>query len=400
MSDQRVPIWIVLLAGLALIGATLACGQQSGETTTPQVVVATPTTSSAAPPQEEPPVPTSTPVPGGCADGMQFVTDVTVPDGTVFGPNESFVKTWRVRNSGSCNWSGYRLIFDHGEPMGTLEQSIPDLPAGEEIDISVEMTAPGGTGGYRGYWRVESPAGANLGTIFCDIVVADAGSTGGTEEPTEEPTEEATTAPAAGAPAAPSHQRLGGGGDCTVTLAWDDNSDDEDGFRIRHVGVGWLDPVGANVTQATVPLPPCGETYQYRVRAFNGAGDSDPSNTLDVAGVCQSPNLVIVEAHFEPDPVVQGQDFDACFTVRNDGTVASGPFSIVWHFHPNLGLDDCRLQNPGLGPGEESSGRCTRNTAAAAHGYHTDLTVDAGGTVDESDEGDNTLNIPLRVQAQ
>lgn len=117
---------------------------------------------------------------------MAFVAGVTVPDGTLFGPGEAFVKTWRVTNDGTCDWTGYRIVFADGEPMGTLEQSLPDLPAGETLDISVEMTAPGGVGDYVGRWRIESAGGANLGHLTCVISVSD-GQPAGDEPIDEEP---------------------------------------------------------------------------------------------------------------------------------------------------------------------------------------------------------------------
>ena len=196
MNERHTSTTLILVT-LALIAASLACGRQT--TLTPQITVATPTLASAAevqptaPPEPTlPPEPTSTPVPGGCADGMHFVADVTVPDGTRFGPNEHFIKTWRVRNSGSCDWAGYRILFDSGEPLGTLDQPILDTTAGQEMEISVEMTSPGGPGNYTGRWRIQSPAGANLGTLSCVIVVEGEEGSLPTVEPTEEPTEELT----------------------------------------------------------------------------------------------------------------------------------------------------------------------------------------------------------------
>ncbi len=194
--------WVFLAAAMLLL-ATLACGrQETGPPATPEVVVVTATPGEVGERssawyaasvswiiRSALPEPTSTSVPGGCVDGMRFVSDVTVPDGTTFAANAPFIKTWRVRNSGTCDWNGYRLVFDHGEPMGTPDQPIQDVAAGQEVEISVEMTAPGGAGHYRGYWRIQSAGGANLGTLYCDIVVPGAG------EPTEEPTEE----PGAGA---------------------------------------------------------------------------------------------------------------------------------------------------------------------------------------------------------
>ncbi len=87
-------------------------------------------------------------------------------------------------------------------------------------------------------------------------------------------------------PAAPTNLRLSGSTDSTLILEWVDNSDNEDGFRVRYVGEGWEAETGADETQAEVPLPPCGQTVEYRVRAFNAAGDSPPSPTFVFQYAC------------------------------------------------------------------------------------------------------------------
>jgi hypothetical protein len=73
-----------------------------------------PPTSTPVPPTAVPPTavpPTNTPIPIPC-NQASFVTDVTIPDGSSFVAGASFVKTWRVRNSGACAWgSGYSIIF-------------------------------------------------------------------------------------------------------------------------------------------------------------------------------------------------------------------------------------------------------------------------------------------------
>jgi len=62
--------------------------------------------------------PASTPPPAGC-DRAQFISDVTVPDGTTFAPGAAFNKTWRLKNVGTCTWTtSYSLVFDSGEKMG------------------------------------------------------------------------------------------------------------------------------------------------------------------------------------------------------------------------------------------------------------------------------------------
>ena len=129
------------------------------------------------------PEPTPTSEPDACTDHVEFLADVTVADGAVFGPHERFVKTWRVRNAGSCDWTGYRVVFSGGESMGAPEGPILDTPAGEVVDVSLEMTAPEGPGEYTGKWQVRSPDGVDLGTLTCVINVKDGGV-----DPVVEPT--------------------------------------------------------------------------------------------------------------------------------------------------------------------------------------------------------------------
>lgn len=91
----------------------------------------------------------------------RFVSDVTVPDGTVFAPNATFTKTWRLQNIGSCTWSGYSLVFHSGETMGgPASQPLGTLAPGAMIDISVNLIAPTTAGNYRGYWRIRTGSGS------------------------------------------------------------------------------------------------------------------------------------------------------------------------------------------------------------------------------------------------
>lgn len=129
---------------------------------TPTIPAAPPTNTVSAPPTIAPPtstsfvVPTATPT----CDLAQFVKDVTVPDGTNFDPGDTFTKTWRLRNIGTCSWSGYALVFDSGDAMsGASPISIGTVASGQEVDVSVNLTAPSSNGSYRGYWRVRNGSG-------------------------------------------------------------------------------------------------------------------------------------------------------------------------------------------------------------------------------------------------
>jgi hypothetical protein len=96
-------------------------------------------------------------------DQAQFIKDVTIPDGTNFLPGASFTKTWRLKNVGTCTWSGYSLVFDSGELMGgTSPIAIGTVSSGQEIDLSVTLTAPSTNGSYRSYWRIRNPSGVLL----------------------------------------------------------------------------------------------------------------------------------------------------------------------------------------------------------------------------------------------
>src|SRR5512143_478849 len=96
----------------------------------------------------------STPSLGGGAtacDKASFVSDVTIPDGTVIKPGEKFTKTWRIYNSGTCNWStSYKWVFVSGDAMGGSSLALPAaVTSGSQTDISVVLTAPSTNGTFK-----------------------------------------------------------------------------------------------------------------------------------------------------------------------------------------------------------------------------------------------------------
>jgi hypothetical protein len=129
----------------------------------PTVAVPTATPSVTPPPPTATLPPTSTPLP---CDRIKFVKDVTIPDNTVFSPGDVFVKTWRLRNAGSCTWTrDYDLVFAGGDAMNASGSSAlsHNVPPGEEIDVSMTFTAPGNAGTYRGNWKLRNGAGQVFG---------------------------------------------------------------------------------------------------------------------------------------------------------------------------------------------------------------------------------------------
>lgn len=130
-------------------------------------VVVTPTTPSptvTGTPPTATPTKSATPQPNAC-DRAQFISDVTVPDGTSFAPAIGFSKTWRLKNIGTCTWTNYSLIFDSGEKMGGPDSAlIPvSVAPGQTVDITVQLTSPNVAGTYRGYWKLKNNTGIPFG---------------------------------------------------------------------------------------------------------------------------------------------------------------------------------------------------------------------------------------------
>lgn len=132
---------------IARAGATPATATPTVTGTPP-----TPTVTSTAP--TSPPT-----VPASSCDRAQFITDVTVPDGTTFAAGATFNKTWRLKNVGNCTWTtAYQLVFYSGAQMGgpsalTFPQSVAP---GQTVDLTVSLTAPNTAGSYRGYWMFKN----------------------------------------------------------------------------------------------------------------------------------------------------------------------------------------------------------------------------------------------------
>lgn len=113
------------------------------------------------------------------SDKSTFITDITIPDGTIISPGQSLVKTWRVRNTGTTTWdSGYQLVFVNGEKMGAPSAvTVPATSPGQEINLSINLTAPSTSGEHAGYWRLRNPQGTFFGpTLSVKINVQTAGS--------------------------------------------------------------------------------------------------------------------------------------------------------------------------------------------------------------------------------
>jgi hypothetical protein len=180
-----------------------------------------------------PPTPTETPIP---CDRGQFVKDITVPDNTEIAAGSTFVKTWQLKNTGSCTWtSGYNIVFYSGDAMSgpaSAQLTNGTVPPGSTVDISVTLIAPSTPGTYKGNWRLRNAGGTTFGigsnadqSFWVQIKSV-------SPTPTPSPTPQYTL----------SYDFIAKGPNATwrnatTTLAWGDPDDDDPGVAVNLANV-------------------------------------------------------------------------------------------------------------------------------------------------------------------
>lgn len=147
-------------------------GDGAGTLSQPVSGIQAPATPAAPIPSITPPV---------CVDGMKFIADITFGDNNMknppyVNPGESFVKTWRVQNAGTCTWTpNYHFVYAYGNvtaaQMSGQQISIPlNVAPGKLVDLSVSLVAPKELSSYQGFWQMENENGKRFGqTIWVAI---------------------------------------------------------------------------------------------------------------------------------------------------------------------------------------------------------------------------------------
>ena len=97
------------------------------------------------------------------SDNTLFIADVTIPDGTSIPTNTTYVKTWRVKNTGNVIWKD-RYLKRMTPSSGLVCSSpamvpIPETAPGETIDISVTFKTPHLPGSCRTDWKTSDYRG-------------------------------------------------------------------------------------------------------------------------------------------------------------------------------------------------------------------------------------------------
>src|SRR5215208_3354954 len=167
-----------IILTLFLLSLLTSCAQAPEETpTSTPVVLPTPTL---------PPVSTSTPLPPSatpptCEDRAVLMEDVNYPDHTRLAAGETFTKTWKLQNTGTCLWTGYTVAFVSGDSMEAPD-SVPVTETAPQatVDVSVELVAPAEDGPYTGNFELRDAKGASvpLGTeptFWVKIIVGEEG---------------------------------------------------------------------------------------------------------------------------------------------------------------------------------------------------------------------------------
>merc|ERR1711865_381577 len=115
-----------------------------------------------------------------CKLDMQFVEDLSLPDGSKLAPGAHFSKSWRVVNSGKRQWpDGTLLEHVDGELFeGSQPCIVPQLEPGQECELNLDsITAPAESGQFKSFWRLATPNGQFGERLWFDVSIANAEDT-------------------------------------------------------------------------------------------------------------------------------------------------------------------------------------------------------------------------------
>ncbi|HCS39070.1 MAG TPA: hypothetical protein DIW44_05725 [Anaerolineaceae bacterium] len=104
---------------------------------------------------------------GNVDDKAVYVSDVTIPDGTIVKPGSTVVKIWAIKNTGTTTWkTSYRLSYLEGlkDAKEMLYVHLPnEVKPGISVQVTVTFTAPAEVGTYNSYWRLVNSDGQLFG---------------------------------------------------------------------------------------------------------------------------------------------------------------------------------------------------------------------------------------------
>jgi hypothetical protein len=98
----------------------------------------------------------------------------SVEDGTDVKIGTPFTKSWTIKNMGTCSWNpSYKVKFMSGDSMsGPASQSFgATITPGNSLTINLKLTAPSGTGTYKGVWGFYDDKDIWFGQAWVEIDV-------------------------------------------------------------------------------------------------------------------------------------------------------------------------------------------------------------------------------------
>jgi len=157
-------------SGLLVVETAAATATKTGDTGSP--------TSAAGPSLTPMPPAASTSAAtsaGPTCFNSKFIADVSIPDGTVFKPGDSFRKVWRIQNTGTCKWDqGFGLTIWAGSAMGGVPIHFTSSDAGVEpggiVDLGIDMIAPSEPGDYIAHWIMIDDNHKTFGGDFTVVI--------------------------------------------------------------------------------------------------------------------------------------------------------------------------------------------------------------------------------------
>ncbi len=171
----------------------------------------------------------------------------------IFAPGSGIYSSTMSSTSSYASWSGTSMASPHVAGAAALYLAANPSKTPAEVEIAIESGATSG---------VLSNIGTGSPNLLLYSLIA--GSSGPV-------------------PSAPSGLALSNVTTNSIDLAWTDNSNDENGFKIQRSlnNVNWSDiaTVAANTTGYSNTGLSSNTTYYYRVNAFNANGSSGYSNT-------------------------------------------------------------------------------------------------------------------------
>lgn len=133
------------------------------------------------------PTPTPSPTASMPPEGLSYVTDTSMPDGTSVTPGQAFMKGWLVFNDGTQGWqSTWSLQRIGGTSMGITRVTVPTTPPCRSANILVAQHAPMKPGTYRESWQLADAQGHRVGDMLT-VRIKVRSKTAGTPGPTPPP---------------------------------------------------------------------------------------------------------------------------------------------------------------------------------------------------------------------